>query len=319
MKARARFELPGDLEDELRRAARLEWVTVGFMTSIIVVVYLTMGSSQAMKAAWIEDMLSLVAPIAFLVSTRVRDRSPTEEYPYGLHRAVSIAFLTGAVALLLFGAYILVDSVVGLIGREHPSLGLSVVLGQPIWSGWIMIAALIYSALPPLVLGRMKLPLARRLHDKTLKTDADMNRADWLTATAGIAGIVGIGFGLWWADSVAGAVISLSIVKDGAENLSRVVKDLVDQRPTTVDGDISDVPERVAARVLSLDWVESAEVRFREEGHVFAGEVFVSTLDGGLTAGRVRAVEEVARAVDWRVHDVVVTMPVGDSAPDAGA
>jgi divalent metal cation (Fe/Co/Zn/Cd) transporter len=307
VKARARFELPEELEGGLRRAVRLEWVTLGFMASIVAVVYLTMGSSQAMKAAWIEDMLSFVAPLAFLISTRLRDREPSEEYPYGMHRAVSIAFLAGAVALLLFGVYILTDSVAGLIRREHPTIGLAVVLSHPVWAGWVMIGALAYSAIPPLILGRMKLPLARRLHDKTLKTDADMNRADWLTAGAGIGGIVGIGVGLWWADGVAGAVISLSIVKDGADNLTRVVKDLVDHRPTTVDGDVSDVPDRVAASVEALEWVEHAEVRLREEGHVFAGEVFVSPRDGGLTVERVRSVQEAARSVDWRVHDVVVT------------
>lgn len=308
MKHRKRFELPHELRGVLRRAVRLEWTTIGFMTSIVVVLYFAMGSSQAMKAAWIEDLLSFVAPTAFLVSVRLSGREPSDDYPYGLHRVVSIAFLSGAVALILFGSFILVDSVVRLVRAEHPTLGLAVVFGRPVWSGWLMIAALAYSAVPPLLLGRKKLPLARRLHDKTLKADADMNRADWLTAVAAIGGITGVAFGLWWADALAGAVISLSIVKDGYDNLSRVVKDLVDHRPTTVDGDLSEVPERVEASVGALDWVDAVQVRLREEGHVFAGEVFVTTRDCALTPERARMVREHARAVDWRVHDVVVTV-----------
>ena len=49
-----------------------------------------------------------------------------------------------------------------------------------------MIAALVYSVIPPFVLGRMKLPLAAELHDKTLQTDANLNKGDWLTGIAGI-------------------------------------------------------------------------------------------------------------------------------------
>lgn len=120
--------------------------------------------------------------------------------------------------------------------------------------------------------------------------------------------ITGVAMGLWWADALAGSFISLSIVKDGVGNLSRFVKDLVDHRPTTVEGEICDVPERVQASVGALPWVTHAQVRLREEGHLFPGEIFVSPSDGLLTVERVRAARQAARSVDWRVHDVVVTV-----------
>ena len=319
MRVRDAVELPPPLQRRLRRARRLEWATLGFMASIVAVIYLTMGGSQAMKAAWIEDLLSFVAPAAFLVSTRVAARDPDEEHPYGFHRAVSIAFLAGAVALTLFGGYILLDSVMGLARREHPTIGLSVVAGRPVWGGWTMIAALAYSAVPPLVLGRMKLPLAHELHDKTLKADADMNKADWLTAGAGIAGILGVGAGLWWADAVAAGIISLDILKDGLQNLRRVVLDLMDRTPTTVDGETSDVPDRVRSAVLGLAWVRDVEVRMREEGHVLTGELFVATRDGAATPARIAHAVAVARAVDWRVHDVTCTIVEGGRPRAPGA
>lgn len=318
MRARDGFGLPPAQEAQLRRGKRLEWATIFFMATIVVVIYLTMGSSQAMKAAWIEDLLSFVPPIAFLVAARYRHRKPTAEFPYGYHRSVSIAFLAGAVALSILGLYILYDSVIGLISGEHPTIGTTVVFGHQLWAGWLMIAALVYSAIPPLVLGHMKLQPARELHDKTLKTDADMNRADWMTAGAGIAGILGIGMGLWWADSVAAGIISLDIVKDGLTNLKRVVADLMDQRPTTVEGEVSDVPQRVRAALRSIDWVRDAEVRMREEGHVYAGEAFLvpaAPLGADELPARLNDALEVARAVDWRVHDMVFTI-VGPDAPD---
>jgi cation diffusion facilitator family transporter len=314
LKTRSGFELPPAREADLRRAVRLEWATIAAMITVVAAIYLTMGGSQAMKAAWIEDLLSFVPPIAFLVAARVRNRAPTEEYPYGFHRAVSIAFLAGAVALTIFGGYILFDSVHGLLLREHPTIGLSVVAGHPVWGGWLMIAALVYSGIPPLILGHLKMPLARRLHDKTLKADADMNRADWLTAGAGVAGIAGVSLGWWWADSVAAGIISIDIVHDGLQNLARVVKDLMDRQPTTVDGERADEPRRMIEAVAALDWVRRANGRLREEGHVFTGELFVDPDDGVLTPERARQAGDAARSVDWRIHDIVVSLMPPDEA-----
>ena len=50
-----------------------------------------------------------------------------------------------------------------------------------------MLGALAWSALPAVFLGRAKQPLARELHDKVLFAEAEINRADWLTAGAGLS------------------------------------------------------------------------------------------------------------------------------------
>jgi cation diffusion facilitator family transporter len=274
-----------------------------------------------MKAAWIEDLLSFVPPIAFLVAAHWKDRPASEEFPYGYHRSVSIAFLAGAVALTIFGFFILIDSATGLARREHPTIGTTVVLGRQLWAGWVMIAVLAYSAIPPLVLGHMKRKPARDLHDKTLKADSDMNRADWLTAGAGIVGILGIGIGWWWADAAAAGIISVAIVKDGLTNLKRVVADLMDQVPTTVEGERSDVPARVRRALLDLSWVSEADVRLREEGHIFAGEAFLVVTSTDDLRAKLGEARRAAHGVDWRMRDLVLEMEaqVGDRSGGDGA
>lgn len=304
------FELPEDKAESNRKAIRLEWWTIFFLLTIVTVMYFAMGSSQAMKAAWLEDLLSLVPPIAFLIASRFRTREPNEKFPYGYHRSVSIAFLCASAGLFAMGSLMLYDAASALVRQERPSIGVMEIFGHPVWQGWVMIAALIYSAIPPVVLGRMKLPLAREIHDKALHADADMNKADWMTAVAGIVGIIGIANGFWWADSVAAGFISFEVLKDGYRNLRRVIEDLMDARPTTVDGEVDETQGRLLERVLALDWVESAFVRLREEGHVFIGEVFiVPKPDTENLAGKAVAVTKLARELDWRLHDIV-TMPV---------
>lgn len=54
------------------------------MLTIIIAIGLTMGASEAMKAVWFEDLLSLVPPIAFLISARLRAKDPTDEFPCGI-------------------------------------------------------------------------------------------------------------------------------------------------------------------------------------------------------------------------------------------
>ena len=304
------FELPPEKQPAYRRAIRLEWITIGYLLTAITAIYLTLGNSQAMKTAWIEDMLSLIPSIVFLISSRIRNRPPNRRFPYGYHRVVSIAYLAASLALFIMGGTLLLDALLKLATVEHPSIGTVVIFGHQIWLGWLMELALLYSAIPAIILGRLKLPLARQLHDKVLFADAKMNKADWLTAVAAMSGVLGIGLGLWWADAAAAALISLSILHDGFVNLRTVITDLMDKRPTTVDDSAADpLTARLETEVERLSWVRQARARLREEGHVYFGEVFVVPRHG--TASLLERVEEahdLIRRLDWRLHDVVVAV-----------
>jgi cation diffusion facilitator family transporter len=270
------FELPRELEEQQRRAVRLEWITLAYMLSAVVLLFLTLGQSQAMKAAWIEDLLSLLPPTAFLIASRIRKRDPSAKFPWGLHRAVTVAYVFAALALLAMGGYVFIDSAIKLIRAEHPPIGVIPLFGEEVWLGWAMIAALVYSGLPAVFLGRAKLRLADDLHDKVLYADAQMNKADWMTVSAAIVGIIGIGFGLWWADAVAALFISVDIVHDGWKNVRAAVHDLMDARPRRHDArEYHPIVERMNAELSDCGWVERGAVRLREEGHVFTGEVLV--------------------------------------------
>ena len=311
------FELPPEKEQIYARAVRLEWITIVFLISAVIAIYLTLGASQAMKAAWVEDLISILPPISFLVASRFRDRPPTAEYPYGFHRSTAIAFVCAAVALSIVGVSIFIDSAMKLITFEHPSIGVVQPWGEPIWLGWLMLAALVYTSVPIAVIGRMKIKLARQLHDKVLYADADMNKADWLTGAAAILGVIGIGFGLWWADAVAALVISFDIVHDGVTNLRAAVTDLMDRRPMSVDHKTNDpLQVRVENELKSLPWVADAKVRLREEGHVYFGDALVIPRDERNLLANLEDARSTIHDLDWKLHDVVV-MPVSEFPVDA--
>ncbi|WP_108485330.1 cation transporter [Oceaniglobus ichthyenteri] len=250
-------DLPDEIKRKLRRAARLEWWSIFWLLTIIVVMYFAMGSSQAMKTAWIEDTLSLLPPILFLLARKFENKPATEQYPFGFHRVGSLAFLLAAGALTAMGGFLLYDATSALILQEHPTIGNVTILGWDVWLGWLMVAALVYSIIPPVILGHMKKPLACAAMDKILYTDADMNAADWKTGLAGIAGIVGIGFGFWWADAAAAGLISFDILRDGLRNLRIAVAELLDGAPRELDStDVHPIVDTL-----------SAELRKRFPGH----------------------------------------------------
>jgi len=307
------FELPPELEPVQRRAIRLEWITIAYLLTAIAALYLTLGNSQAMKAAWIEDSLSLLPPIAFLVANRIRKKPASERFPWGRHRAVSIGYLGASLALLTMGTWLLVDSALKLVSAEHPPIGVVSVFGQTFWLGWLMLPALAWSALPAYVLGRMKLDLASQLHDKVLYADAKMNKADWLTAGAAGIGVIGIGFGLWWADAVAALAISLDIAHDGWTNVRAATRDLMDEQPSTYDDERPHpLNERIYDELRRLPWVADAQVRMREEGHVFGVEAFVVPAGGGEVALEwLEEARERLEGLDWKLRDVVVA-PVAE-------
>lgn len=309
MKQLVRFEYPPELVPAFRQAKRLEWLTIAYLISTAALMYLTMGQSQAMKTAWFEDLLSLTPAISFHIATRVILRSPNEDFPYGYHRAVSIAYLCSSVALFAVGGFLLVDSATTLLKAEHPTIGTIVIAGHQIWLGYLMIAALLWGTFPALYLGKKKLPLAKQLHEKNLYADAEMNKADWMTASAAILGILGIGMGWWWADAAAAIFIAFDIVRDGYTNLRQAVFDLMNQAPKTVDDQKPDpLLDRVRETLAAQPWVKDFTFRLREEGHIYLGEGFVVPTE--VSDQLAQQLEDTARQIeqlDWRIHEFLLT------------
>lgn len=308
MKIGHAHELPAERVPDRERARRLGWLSVVFLVSAVVLVYLVMGSSQAMKAAWIEDLIGLVPAISFLVADRVRNRPPDRNHPYGFHRSISIAYFFSSIVLLGMGLFILVDSGLALLKQEHPTIGSITILGHTFWLGWLMIAVLIYTIIPAVLLGRAQIPVAKRLHDKALYANAKMLKADWATAAAGIVGVLGIGVGLWWADAVAAIFISADITHDGWKNTRTAVREVADGQPVVVAADAVDpLRSRLETELGAIPWVTEAYVRLRSEGHVFYGDALVVPTQEVVHPSQIEEAVASLRAVDWRLHEITLS------------
>jgi cation diffusion facilitator family transporter len=305
------FRFPPDKWEEREKLRKLSWLSVVMLLIATAITALSAGQSQAMKTAWISDFLTAVPPMALLVALRYEQRKPTERFPEGYARSISVAFLVTAIVLTMFGLYLLFDSVMKLVRREHPPIGTIVLFGRQVWLGWVMIGALFASAVIGWSLGKLKTPVADKLHSKALRAEADMNRAEWLSEAAAIIGISLVAFGLWWGDAAAAAFISVEIVRDGWKNIRQVIGDMMDESPTKLgDRELEPLPKRLRDEAKQMPWVKEAAVRLREHGHTVTGEVFVVPRGGVMSAEQLieetdRAAAELER-LDWRLHGLMV-------------
>jgi divalent metal cation (Fe/Co/Zn/Cd) transporter len=267
---------PAAIRSDIAALKRLEWWNIGWTISIVLAMGLAMGSSQAMKTAWVEDTLGLIPPIAILVALHFEARGPNKKFPYGFDRVNGLGFLIAAVALAAVGLLLLKDAITSLANQGHVTVGSTRIFGRDIWLGWFMLAAQAYATIPPLIIGRKELPLAKRLRDKLVHNYAMMNKANWQTGVAGFVGVAGLGFGWWWADSVAAALISASIIWDGWKAMRIAASELVDGIPYALgEARLSDEAEAIAAALRKE--FPKARVLMRETGRYIRAEVVGAT------------------------------------------
>jgi len=306
-KEKEHVEYPEHLQPKYEKAKKLEWITVIYIVSVVVLMFIVMGQSQAMKTAWADDTVGLISPISFLVASAWATKKPNKRFPYGYHRIANIAYICGSLALFLLGFYLLMDSISKLVSGERPSIGMANIFGTPVWSGYLMILVLLWSVVPAVILGKKKLPIASEMHEKTLYADAETNKADWMMGLAAMAGIIGNGFGWYWADSVIAGILSLDIIYDGFTHLKQATFDLMNERPTTVSHQEEDpVSKQVYDLLCGMDWIKEVDVRLREEGHVFYGEALIVPEDTPDIVNKIKEATKKVREVDWRIKDFVL-------------
>lgn len=299
-------ELP-EAERELRKAHRLAWLSIAYICSTIILLFFVIGGSQALKTEMTGEFLSLIPPTLFLVGDRISRREPNARYPFGYERAVSVGYVGAATALFLVGLYLLFDGAMKLVMREHPTMGGFPLFGHVVWSGWVGILVLLWSGVPARFIGRAKRRPAEVLHDKTLAADADTNAADWQSAAAAIFGLLGVGFGLWWADSAAATIISLEIIRSGWTEIKTALGDIMDRRPLTLDQKEDDpVTDKLVAFMKRQPWIEDAVVRVRERGREFTAEAHVVPKSPQISVDQVSRTGKLACQVDPRLTDVTI-------------
>lgn len=302
----------GPSKDELRagfaQMRRLSWITLAYQVGAAGLLGLVAGGSQVVKTEWLENALAVIPAAGVLLTYSIENKPADRRRPFGYHRAGTVAFLVAAFVLAGIGTFLFWDSLLNLIRGERPAIGGFTLGNHTFWHGWLMIGAMFVTAIPPVVLGRMKMKVAQLLHDKPLYADADMNRANWMTNGAGIAGLGLVAWGFWWGDSLAAFLISLDISRDGWTNVLRSLSDVMDHHAVDIETDKEDpIFADVERAVRALPFVAEERTLLREHGRYLFAEIFIrpnKRLPPVTEASR--QVRHAVMTLDWRLRHIVV-------------
>lgn len=288
-----------DADAEHRRDAHraLGFSAIGLtLTGMLELGIALLSGSVGLLGDAIHNLSDVSTSLVAFVGFRISRRPASSSHPYGYERAEDIAGL--GVALVIWGSAVFaglvsVEKLLQHRGTSHLALG--------------MLAAGVGIVGNQLV-ARYKRRVGTRIQSTTLQADAKHSWLDAVASAGALLGLAGVASGLWWADGVAGLLVTGFILHVGWEVTADVVHHLMD----SIDPRLLDDAERAA---VAVPGVEHVHVRGRWLGRTLLIEVegFVSS---GVRLGEAEAIGaavrrtilkevEGSRAVVWSAHELV--------------
>ena len=239
-----------------RDAHRALWLSALGLTvtgAIEFAIALLSGSVGLLGDA-IHNLADVSTSLVAFVGFRVSRRAATASHPYGYERAEDLAGLGVAFVIwtsAVFAGYVSVHKLIQHGTTTHVGLGMS---------------AAVVGIVGNQLVARYKRRVGTRIQSTTLIADAKHSWLDAIASAGALLGLVGVAAGLWWADGVAGLLVTGFIVHVGWEVSSDVVSHLMDSvDPVSL--------EAAEAAVLAVPGVEHVHVRGRWMGRTLLIEI----------------------------------------------
>ncbi|KAI0389808.1 cation efflux family-domain-containing protein [Xylariaceae sp. FL0594] len=274
-------------------------------------------NSQAMIADAIHSVTDLASDILTLATISWSLRPPTDKFPTGFGKFESLGSLGVSSMLLIGGLWMGYGSLVTLYGHffldpaaaaelashahghahahghghghghDHTSVIPSL---HAAWlaAGTVAIKEWLYQA---------TMKVARERKSSVLASNAVHHRIDSLTGIVTLGVILGANFfqHAAWLDPVGGLLISLMVVKAGAENTLAALLELADR---AIDDEVKSSVRRQVQKAFP-DIAEGYEVELRDVSGVKSGQNYLIDLEvatpGAWTVEQIRQVEESLR------------------------
>jgi cation diffusion facilitator family transporter len=252
------FALETSIDDkterqQANRAVALSAVGLALAGLVELIIAVASGSVALLGDA-LHNLSDVSTSALVFVGFRASRKVATERYPYGYERAEDIAGIGVALVIWASAAVAGWESVDKLVRN-----------GATTHVGWGIAAAAVGIAGNQLV-ARYKLVVGRRIQSATMVADARHSWLDALSSAGALLGLIGVAFGLGWADAIAGIMVTAFICHVGWEVTSDIAHRLLDG----VDPGIIATAEATAAKVPG---VQHAHARARWTGRTLRVEV----------------------------------------------
>jgi cation diffusion facilitator family transporter len=260
------------------------------------IVGISTGSLAILSEAG-HSLIDLGAAIMTYIAVRISGKPADEEHHYGHGKVESVSALGETALLFLLSGIVIWEAVKRLIEHEPH------IVVATNWAFIVMAASVVIDFFRARALARV----AKVTQSQALEADALHFSSDLWSSMAVIGGLIGVSFGIWWADSAAALAVAFLVCVAGWRLGRRTVETLTDTAPAGAVANITDIVEKVPGVVAVED------VRARGVGNTTFIDMTVA-VSRTLPLDRVSAIKgEVASALSRQIpgaETVVTTDPV---------
>ena len=268
------------------------WVTLvsagaNFLMSVLKFLGGTLGNSTALVADAIHSMSDLLTDVIAVFSQQIGQIPKDDNHPYGHGRAETIGTTIIGLAIILAG------------------LGIGYDVAQSILSGtqtqpeWIAAVAALVSILINEGLYHYSRKVGEKISSPSIIANAWHHRSDAVSSIAALIGITGAMFGYPIMDPLAGAVVSLMILKVGVQIAREGTRDLMD---SSLDEAMIETIQETINETPGV--IESHDLRTRRIGGEVSIDVHILVSSDILVSEGHHIAENVRRNVIKAVQNV---------------
>ncbi len=195
------------------------------------------------------SLIDLGATVMTYVAVRISGKPADEEHQYGHGKVEAVSALAETALLFLLSGVVIWEAVKRLIEHEP-----HVVIAS-VWAFGVILVSIVVD----FVRARALSHTAKKTSSHALEADALHFSSDLWASLAVLVGLVGVHFGLQWADSAAALAVAVLVCIAGWRLGRRTIDMLIDVAPpgatakiTTIAGKVQGVVavERVRARAV---------------------------------------------------------------------
>jgi len=244
------------------------------------------------------SLIDLGATLMTYAAVRISGKPADAEHQYGHHKFEAISALAETALLFLLSGVVIWEAIKRLLQHEGP------IVEATIWA----FAVVIVSMAIDLVRSRALSHTAKMTKSQALEADALHFSSDLASSFAVLLGLIGIRFGLVWADSAAALVVAILVCVAGWRLGRRTIDTLTDVAPVGAAEKVA----AIAAMVPGVVRVEHVRARSASE------KTFVDLMVGvsrTLPLDRVSTIKEaVAAAIRTQISEAEPTVTTGPVA-----
>src|SRR4029078_9075113 len=236
------------MQNEKEQVALSSIAASAALTIAKAIVGISTGSLAILSEAG-HSLLDCGAAVMTYVAVRISGKPADEEHHYGHGEVEAVSALPETALLFLLSGIVIWEAVKRLVEHEGHAVEATV------WAFGVILASIVVS----FVRARALWHTEKKTSSHALEADALHFSSDLWSSLAVLVGLIGVHYGLAWADAVAAFVVAILVCIAGWKLAKRTVDALTDVAPPGATEKITGLAGRIPG-VVAVDHLRARAV-----------------------------------------------------------